>query len=508
MGEFKHIFAKIGIVNREVLPKLERIVKGRKDVTYQSSQISDTEALLHISGLLDVKYWVDKALSSINFNEIKLPENVPNKVEDAIKWIDEEREISEKRIQELEKEWDRLGVNFLNKSDSLRKAIQYSLSISTAGSNILRSKLMSVFQGWVPQDKITDLNVFFDELKQKTQGQLMVWHEDPAPDEEVPTIMRNPKLFRAYEVLTRQYGHPDAKEFDPTPISTILWIVMFGMMFPDYGHGLVVLGLGILFAYILKRNLMQMNFIKIGKLMIGLGISAIIFGLLTGEFFLTEVQPLWPGLMPGWIMNPSNVIWIIKIGIFFGIAQIMLGMIISIHNHLRTGEYLDVFLGEHGIAGLVTFIGIVLVALQFLGLSIYPGIRFPKLGMDVLTHWSIFIPILGMGAIFAKPIITKEGATMGFGLLLETGISFLANILSYSRIAGFAIAHAALALVVVELLHANPLLGIGLGLIFLNVFALTLELLVSMIQALRLLYYEFSTKFFKGTGSTYAPYKL
>jgi vacuolar-type H+-ATPase subunit I/STV1 len=32
--------------------------------------------------------------------------------------------------------------------------------------------------------------------------------------------------------------------------------------------------------------------------------------------------------------------------------------------------------------------------------------------------------------------------------------------------------------------------------------------MVVMIQALRLLYYEFSTKFFKGTGKPYTPYKI
>ena len=110
--------------------------------------------------------------------------------------------------------------------------------------------------------------------------------------------------------------------------------------------------------------------------------------------------------------------------------------------------------------------------------------------------------------LFIKPIIAGEGATMGFGVVIETSISFFANMLSYSRIAGFAIAHAALAIVVAELLHTNPALGIGLGLIFLNMFALTIELLVSMIQALRLLYYEFSTKFFSGSGEPYKPFSL
>jgi V/A-type H+-transporting ATPase subunit I len=258
----------------------------------------------------------------------------------------------------------------------------------------------------------------------------------------------------------------------------------------------------------LKKEMMSMNFIKIGKLFIGLGISAIFFGLLTGSFFLIEVTPLWPGLQNPWIENPTNVIWIIKIAVFFGIAQIITGLTISIYNHLKTGDNIEALLGEHGVAGLVTFIGIVILAFQFLGISLYPGIRFPRLELGALTHWTIIIPLVGILAIILRPIIAKEDITMGLGMLLETLISFFGNILSYARIAGFAIAHAALALVSHNLLVVNPILGIGLGLIFLNFFALSLELLVSMIQALRLLYYEFSTKFYKGTGTAYVPYRI
>ena len=508
LGDLKNLFVNAGIANNKLLPRFERIVRGRKDVTFKSSPISENEAFLYVSGLIEVKPWIDKALKAVGFNEFDLPQKVPALIDDAIEWTEEESKNAEKQIQNLEKKWKKLGQDFFKKSASIEAAINRSLSLSTAKSRSLRSKMMSIFQGWVPEDKISDLNTFLDEVRQKDHGQVMVWYDDPASEEEVPTIMKNPKLFRAYEVLTRQYGYPDAREIDPTPISTVLWIVMFGIMFPDSGQGLVIIGLGILMAYKIKKNLMGLNVAKIGKLMIGLGISATIFGLLAGGFFLTEIQPLWPGLKPGWIMDPGNVIWIIKIAIFFGIAQIMLGISISIYNHLKIGEYHDALLGEHGVAGLITFVGIVLVIFQFLGISILPGIRFPRLGLGVLTHWTFIIPIAGILVIFIKPILTKEGATMGIGVLIETLISFIGNILSYSRIAGFAIAHAALALVVVELLHANPLLGISLGLIFLNFFALTLELLVCMIQALRLLYYEFSTKFFKGSGQPYIPFKM
>ena len=138
-----------------------------------------------------------------------------------------------------------------------------------------------------------------------------------------------------------------------------------------------------------------------------------------------------------------------------------------------------------------------------------PGVlEFPELGMRTLTSWPFFMIIVGLIMILVKPFFTGEEKAVGIGLVLETFISLLANMFSYMRIAGFAIVHAALAMVVFRLMQANPLMGIGVGLIFLNVFALTIEFLVCTIQALRLLYYEFMTKFYQGTGTPYTPWRL
>lgn len=508
IGEFKHIFAKAGIAKAQLMPSLRLRLKARKDVTFREAAISPKETFVYVAGLVELKPWIEKLLATVEFKEFKLPQGMPGKVDEAIRWVEEETIRLREEIKGLEGEWESLRREFAAKAGSLEAAVTYSLDISLAQSHLLRSKMMTILQGWVPEDRMKDLSAFLERLNKDVGGSIAFSYEEPLPDEEVPTVMKNPKLFRAYETLTRQYGYPDPKESDPTVISTILWITMFGIMFPDFGEGLVILGLGVLFAYVLKKPLMGINFARLGRLMIGLGISAIIFGLLVGEFFLMEVHPLWPGLMPAWVKYPSNVIWLIKIAVFFGIAQIILALIMSIRNHLRAGEKMEALLGERGLAGLITFIGIVIVAFEFLGISILPGIAFPELGLNVIQHWTIAIPIAGIIAIVVKPILAGEGATMSLGVLIETLISFFANMLSYARIAGFCIAHAAFALVVAELLHSNPALGIGLGLIFLNAFALTLELMVVMIQALRLLYYEFSTKFFKGTGIPYTPYRI
>ncbi|MEM2122548.1 MAG: V-type ATPase 116kDa subunit family protein [Candidatus Bathyarchaeia archaeon] len=510
IGEFMHIFGTMGSVKTEALQTLERRFKQRRDIAYRAAPIPGSEGVhfLYLTGLLELKPQIEKALSAAEFEEFKPPMGIPADLGEASKWIEEEMEAEEGRLRRLDGEWTSLKRDFQSKHSALEEATRRLLALARARANMLRSEMMIVLQGWTPEDKMASLNFFLEDVKRRMDGRLAYSFEDPAPDEEVPTVMKNPRLFSAYEVLTRQYGYPDPRESDPTPISTILWVIMFGMMFPDYGQGLAILLLGMFFAYRLRRPLMGINMARVGRLMTGLGVSAIIFGFLTGSFFLIEVKPLWPGLMPAWITYPSNVIWIIKLAVFFGITQIILGMSISIRNHLKAGERLEALLSEHGLAGLVTFIGIAVVAFEFLGVSVFPGVRFPRLGLNVLTHWTMALPLMGLLAIFVRPILSGEGATMGAGVVLEAFISFLANMLSYARIAGFAIAHAAFALVVGELLHVNPLLGIGLGLIFLNMFALTLELLVCMIQALRLLYYEFSTKFFKGTGVPYIPYRL
>jgi V/A-type H+-transporting ATPase subunit I len=187
----------------------------------------------------------------------------------------------------------------------------------------------------------------------------------------------------------------------------------------------------------------------------------------------------------------------------------LLGLVINVINSWRANERMEALLGEHGIAGIIIFIGIVMTAFHFLGITIIPGILvFPNLSMKVLTSWPFFVLIFGLILLILKSVIEKEGILNSFGPIIEDLVGFLVNILSFARIAGFAIAHAALAIVVHEMLHANLAIGIGMGLIFLNFFSLTIELLVVMIQALRLLFYEFSTKFFKGTGKTYDPFKL
>lgn len=529
LGEFEHIFTHAVIADKNTVDALKRALITAPRIIMKEYELDKDKYLIVIAGLIEYKDDVKKIFRTLNVEEIKLPSNIPKKSEEALKWIEEEISRVNDEIKSLKQNYERLKDQFFSEAGFFEKALIYSLNISKAQSKMLRSKMMSVLEGWVPTDMIENLNKYVTMIREKLKGRIMVTFSDPAPDEHPPTVLRNPKLFKAYESLVRQFGVPDPHETDPTIVSGVLWTLMFGFMFPDLGQGIVIAILGFIFAFVMKRReLMGIPIKTVGKLMIGAGLVAAFFGALIGDFFLLEhvIEPLWPGLAPGWLEKAVNIVWLIKLAVYFGIIQITIGLFLATYNNLRHGHKVEALLGERGIAGLITFWSIVLIAFAFLGINVIPGVlEFPGvnlaeyLGAIVsnpakLMMWpniTLTIPIItlliGIIAMILKGIIEREEIALTFGSLFETLLSFFANMLSFVRLAGFNIAHVALAVVIAKMLEVSQGLGYGM-LIFMNVFALTLELVIVMIQALRLTFYEFMTKFYQGTGKLYRPFKI
>ena len=95
--------------------------------------------------------------------------------------------------------------------------------------------------------------------------------------------------------------------------------------------------------------------------------------------------------------------------------------------------------------------------------------------------------------------------------LFETLISFLSNSLSYVRVGAFAVAHAGLSQVVMILAQmVSPDRGVAYWIVILlgNIFIIGFEGMIVSIQTLRLEYYEFFSKFFRGGGTRYRPLQI
>jgi vacuolar-type H+-ATPase subunit I/STV1 len=146
------------------------------------------------------------------------------------------------------------------------------------------------------------------------------------------------------------------------------------------------------------------------------------------------------------------------------------------------------------------------------------AVYFIEIGMDfmgALGNWTFLLALAGMFLSFIEPILHSVTHGHGVGVeaigegiagLLMTFVEGLANLFSFLRIAAFALAHASLAIAATALSES---LGIaGVGLIIMNVIALTFEMMSSSVQSLRLLYYEFMGKFFQGDGVPFIPYRV
>ena len=105
--------------------------------------------------------------------------------------------------------------------------------------------------------------------------------------ETPPTKLKNPKLFKPYEMYVKMYGLPNYKELDPTIFVAITYSFIFGAMFGDWGQGLCLLILGGILYKIKKAPLFGIISCA--------GVFSTLFGFLFGSCFGFEnVTPaLW-----------------------------------------------------------------------------------------------------------------------------------------------------------------------------------------------------------------------
>ncbi len=501
LGGTRDKFVRAGLISRELTPRLDKYFSSLKYLTYKITPASSLDNFIILMGISEVEEWVLNILSLFNFREFTFPPLIPKETDEALREVGEELGKIKSKIDRLEEERNKLKHEFMEKLSTVGLRLRDYIRLSEARSFILRSENLSVFQGWVPKSGFSTVESFFENVNAEIKNNVTFTIEEPGSDEEPPTLIRTPSIIRPFSILTRMLGIPNYKEIDPTVILTVLWVFMFGIMFPDLGQGILISVLGVILAFAVKKSFFGLNLRTVGKLWIGLGVSAAFFGALFGEVFLVEnvIPPLW--LRP---LEGGNVWLLLKVVIFFGVAQIFLGLTFGLINNLKRGDIVEALVGEHGVASLALFSGLLILIVRF----------WTTKSLSCFIHWTTFIPFVGLASLLMKSTVKRmigeegEGGVMeDFGSAIEMFISLLTNTVSYARLAGFCIAHVALAKVCQVLMMKSVTLGLT-GLVLMNFLALTIELLVVMIQALRLLYYEFSTKFYGGTGIEYRPLVL
>ena len=438
---------------------------------------------------------------------------------EAYGFIDKTPELVETSTEHLEKRFDSLKYRleiidtyFNRLKESMGPTLMKMYSIYTGYEEILTALRMSVFStraifisGWIDA---ANKDRLFKILHGICGDRFMAVVADKR-DPDAPVQLRNIKLLEPFELLVKTFGMPANSEIDPTPLTAITFVIMFGLMFGDVGQGLVLTLIGLLVTRVSKiKGKSKGGLSQAGGILIICGLSASFGGFLYGSIFSSE--HIIPAL---WFHPMEHIMRLFLITIIIGSLFIIIGLITNIINNFMNSKYTEAFLEKKGLGILVCYTTVILLALRYTATG--QGAALWEVGVFIFIPIVLFCLRGVLGPLLFsshKPESITEYVVETFMEIMETGMSMLANTVSFIRVGAFALSHAGLSIVTYTLAGILDPTMTSIGaittIVIGNIFIIVFEGVVCGIQSMRLEYYEFFSKFFQGDGVAFTPFTL
>ncbi len=358
-------------------------------------------------------------------------------------------------------------------------------------NNLAATKETVFLEGWTPGETKASVAAVLEQYG------CAYSFSKPAEGEEPPVLLHDPKLIEPFGMVTELYALPTYESnLDPNPFMAPFFFIFFGLMMADLGYGAII---ALISWLILKKARPPKEGAMYQLMKIGLycGISTMIWGVFFGSFF-GNLIPAFTGAMLGHevvfqplLFDPmADPMSLFYLSLAFGFVQIFLGMGLQGFQLIRRGQVFDaicdvgfwyLILGGVPVCLLNTKLGLGMMAVGALGV-LFTGGRAKK-GLGKITG--------GLGSLY--------GIT-----------SYLADILSYSRLLALSLATAVIAQVMNTMgtLAGNTAAGWLLFiLVFVigHIFNVGINLLGTFVHTSRLQYIEFFGKFFEPGGRKFAP---
>lgn len=503
---FKYIRFRFGRISQEQYKKFESYVYDTIDTVLYKCREDDQYVWLVYFVPETISNRIDAIYSSMHFERFFLPDEYKGTPSDAVRALEEQLRVLQLDLNQVRKQMSSI---LEARQEELRASAD---RLETFSTNFNVRKLAActkqnintfyILCGWMSD---REAEAFQKEIADDEKTFCIVEDDRSNIMSSPPTKLRNPRLFKPFEMFIKMYGLPAYNEIDPTVLIGITYSFLFGFMFGDVGQGLCLLLGGFLLYRFKKMNL--------AAIICCCGFFSTVFGFLFGSVFGFEdvIKAVWLRPLEHMTSLPFigklNTVFIVAISIGMGI--ILLTMVLNIINSIRSRDPERIFFDTNGMAGLVFYAGFVLTIVLYMTEHPVPAAA----ALIILFG----IPLLLM--FFKEPLtnlvekkarIMPEGKGMfvvqGFFELFEVLLSYFSNTLSFVRVGAFAVSHAAMMEVVLMLSGVeagNPnWVVVVLG----NLFVCGMEGLIVGIQVLRLEYYELFSRFYRGTGRAFKPY--
>jgi V/A-type H+-transporting ATPase subunit I len=428
---------------------------------------------------------VFNVLNKYGFRELKIKLNVkPKTLETELKRIEAEKR---KAGEELK----RISKGFKRKLEALRRKLVAEKEEKEIVEGFEGSRHTYLIQTWIPSEDVERTS----EIVSK-DVKCFISSEKPSEKDRVPVLLKNPGFVKPFEFMTKLYGVPNYKEVDPTPVLAFTFPLIFGAMFGDVGHGLLLSAFALLMRYV-SKNKGTRSMLDFSDIILACGLASILFGFLYGSIFGYE------DVLSAVFIKPSeSAVEMMGIAMFVGIMHMAIGMGINFFNG-KGLLYISL-----SVLKVWFFFGEVVIMTKLFNLPIpvlewFTGVPFLTTAVFGVGVPAVLILTLHMVEKGFKEI----GSTLGNSLfeIFELLTKFLSNIISYSRIFALALVHAALfaaIFLIAEMMHPYEIVVLVFG----TLGAVSLEVLIVFIHSLRLHFYEWFDKFFMNGGEEFRPF--
>ena len=349
-----------------------------------------------------------------------------------------------------------------------------------------------IIDGWIPAYTQSQFSALLD-----TEVLWLIPAEETGlKPASIPSMFKRSRRLAGFADLMGLYDTTAYRELDPTPLLAIGFSLMFGIMFADLGQGLLLFLTGFWLSHFNVPKIEATFGEKLGWLLMPVGLSASLFGVLFGSLFSRED---W---IPALLFHPmDNVIIYLLSSVVLGMTMILGAMLLGLFNACRGKRISESLWSNFGPFGLLFYIAIILFALS------------QVTDMTPLTQVSAMLAAGSLFIMFCHYFIAMESESAGIRLLsafLESYdfvMKFIMQTFSFVRVAAFTFAHIALSttLIIFVDMSANlPWLAVFIFVLG-NILITLVEGILVAIQAVRLHFFELFTKFVAGGGVPFVP---
>ena len=509
--KMRYIHYRFGRIEKDYFDKFKTYIYDNLDTIFIKCDEDDQ----YVWGLYFVPEHeaqkVKAVYSSMHFERIYMPDTYEGTAKEAFEQLTETRNRAAADLASA----DQKKADFLLRNQKDIVASRNAIAQLSGNFDVRRlaacthgdKDVFYILCGWMTEK---DAHSFQNDIKDDSRIFCIIDGEEdehlkPGIHQQPPTKLKNPKLFKPFEMYIKMYGLPAYNEMDPTWFVALTYSFIFGAMFGDVGQGLLLFIGGFL--------LYKFKHITLAGIISCAGVFSTIFGFMFGSIFGFEdvIPALWLRPMNNMMSVPFigklNTVFIVAIG--FGMCLILLCMVFNILNAWKAGDVEHIWFDTNSVAGLVFYgSAVVSIALILNGKTLPGGIvLFIMFGVPLIL---IFLkePLTALIEKKSEVMPKEKGMFVVQGLfeMFEVLLSYFSNTLSFVRVGAFAVSHAAMMQVVLMLAGAeagSPNWAVVIGG---NLFVCGMEGLIVGIQVLRLEYYEMFSRFYKGSGRKFEPF--